>query len=474
MKEQEKGQAGVDLGSASAQPLDGSRQSIYEDSKTADVEQGTPEKPQGPPPGAFDPRQNPDGGLKAWLCVLGGFCSLFCSFGWINCVGVFQTYYQMHQLSEYAPDTIAWVASLEIFFMFCCGPVIGKLFDNYGPKWLLVAGTVLEVFGLMMTSLSTEYYQFILAQGVCSSIGASLVFYPAMSTIPTWFFQKRGFAFGIIAGGSSLGGVILPIMVWIPAMFVLTHKADPHQVQRLIPEVGFAWAMRTTAFLIFFMLIVANLTITSRLPPKPTPFDLFEFLRPLREPAFQLLAFGCFIFFLGMFLPINYIILEAIHNGMSADLAQYMVPILNAASFFGRTLPGFIADKVGRYNTMFVMCSFTGIITLALWLPAKANAPIIVFAALFGFGSGAFVSLAPSLVAQISDVRKIGVRTGTLFAVISIAALISQPIGGALVTRWDGAYTGLQIYAGVLMCGGAVVLLLARIKLAGLKVSTKF
>lgn len=78
----------------------------------SDVEQGVPEKPQGgPPPGAFDPRQNPDGGTKAWLCVLGGFCTLFCSFGWINCIGVFQNYYQTHQLSEYAPSTIAWVSS---------------------------------------------------------------------------------------------------------------------------------------------------------------------------------------------------------------------------------------------------------------------------------------------------------------------------------------------------------------------------
>lgn len=136
--------------------------------------------------------------------------------------------------------------------MFVGGPIIGKLFDNYGPRWLLLGGAFLEVFGLMMTSLSTEYYQFILAQGeynthfcgmdclridnrfragVCSSIGASMVFYPAMSTITTWFFKKRAFAFGIIvsgtilhsrnvandsglkAGGSSLGGVILPIMV---------------------------------------------------------------------------------------------------------------------------------------------------------------------------------------------------------------------------------------------------------------------
>ena len=49
--------------------------------------------------------------------------------------------------------------------MFFFGPVIGKIFDNYGPRHLLFAGAILEVFGLMMTSLSTEYYQFILAQG---------------------------------------------------------------------------------------------------------------------------------------------------------------------------------------------------------------------------------------------------------------------------------------------------------------------
>lgn len=46
---------------------------------TSDIKQA------GPPPSAFDPRENPDGGLQAWLVVVGGFCCLFCSFGWINC-----------------------------------------------------------------------------------------------------------------------------------------------------------------------------------------------------------------------------------------------------------------------------------------------------------------------------------------------------------------------------------------------------
>jgi len=37
-------------------------------------------EPTGPNPTDF-----PDGGLQAWLVVVGGFCAVFCGFGWINC-----------------------------------------------------------------------------------------------------------------------------------------------------------------------------------------------------------------------------------------------------------------------------------------------------------------------------------------------------------------------------------------------------
>jgi hypothetical protein len=85
------------------------------------------------------PSPPPDGGLQAWLAVLGGFCVVFASFGWINCmyysrkpvrrrtqantlpgIGVFQDYYQTHQLSNYSPSTVAWIPATESFFMFFC------------------------------------------------------------------------------------------------------------------------------------------------------------------------------------------------------------------------------------------------------------------------------------------------------------------------------------------------------------------
>ena len=122
---------------------------------------------------------------------------------------------------------------------------------------------------------------------------------------------------------------------------------------------------------------------------------------------------------------------------------------------------------------MAVTSFLSTILVLALWLPAKGNVPYILFAALFGFSSGAFVSLAPALIVQISDVRQIGIRTGSMFAAISVAALCGNPIGGALVSHADGNYLHLQIFCGVVMFAGSCVFVAARYSLEGLDLRKK-
>lgn len=335
--------------------------------------------------------------------------------------------------------------------MFLGGPFVGKLFDNYGPRYLLLAGTCLEVFGLMMTSISTKYYQFILAQGVCSSIGASMLFFPAMTSTISWFLKKRAFAFGIIASGASLGGVIFPIMV-----------------AKLVTKVGFGWTMRICAFLILGLLIIGNLTITSRFKPMPKPFSVMEFINPLKEKPFACLMTASFLGYIGLFIPISYIVLQGAAVGMSTHLQAYLVPILNAASLFGRTIPGLVADKIGRFNTMICMCTMSVVFIFALWIPAKTDALVIVFAALYGFGSGAYVSIMPTLVAEITtDMSKLGVRNGTSFAIIALATLIGSPIGGALISADDGSFIGLQIFAGVTLAAGTIMTIVTRFVLVG-------
>jgi MFS family permease len=138
---------------------------------------------------------------------------------------------------------------------------------------------------------------------------------PALAAAGTWFSKHRALAFGIITAGSSIGGVIMPIMV-----------------ERLIPKVGFGWAMRSVAFLLLGLLAISNLTIRSRLPPLRKGFKLMEFIKPFLEPPFLVLTIASFFIYIGGFLPFNFLIAQAQASGTSAELSGYLIPILNAGS----------------------------------------------------------------------------------------------------------------------------------------------
>ncbi|OAA59581.1 major facilitator superfamily transporter [Niveomyces insectorum RCEF 264] len=406
--------------------------------------------PGGPPPG-LRPADFPDGGLRAWSVVFGGWCGLFCTFGLINCIGVFETYYVNGPLAHYSQGTISWILSLEAFVMSFGGLVFGRLFDTYGPRWLLVGGTVVYVFGLMMTSLASQYYQFLLAQGVCAAVGSSAIFNACMASVVSWFFRRRAAAFGIMVSGSSLGGVVLPIM--------LDH---------LIPRIGFPWAVRAVAFLFLGLLVLCALTVRSRLPPRPRPLVLAEYLSGFREPVYLLTVVASFFFFWGMFLPFNYIELQARAAGMRPALVPYLLPIINAVSIVGRIAPGFVADRCGRYNVMIAITALSAVISLALWIPGKSTGALVAYAILFGFSSGGFVSLNPALVAQISDLRQIGARTGTAFAVMSFGALTGSPIAGAITTNGSNPFLGLQFFCGFTMLASVVIFVAARVLQVGI------
>ena len=86
-------------------PLGDSAAHLTSESKMS-IESATPEWKK-------DPKVFPEGGTAAWLTVAGSSACLFVSFGWVNCVGVFQDYYQLHQLKDYTASEIAWIPSLQ-------------------------------------------------------------------------------------------------------------------------------------------------------------------------------------------------------------------------------------------------------------------------------------------------------------------------------------------------------------------------
>lgn len=425
---------------------------------------------------AVDDGQNtaaPDGGLQAWLVVLGAWCASFCSYGWINStflpafrlrqneekltvtgVGIFQQYYEEGPLHNYSPSQISWIPALQIFFMSFMGPFIGVLFDRYGPEKLLIVGSFLHVFGLMMASISTKYYQFLLSQGVCSAIGVAAVFLSSIACVSGWFDRRRGLAFGLLATGSSLGGVVLPIMV-----------------TRLIDEVSYGWAMRTGAFLIGALLVITVCTVRRRTTIAPqTNFTAAQMKAPFKEVPFMFILGGLFLIPFGLYTPINYLPTVAVQGGMTKSLAQYLVAVYNGASLIGRLSSGILADKFGRFNAFIASCYVAGILVLAMWIPGTGNAVTIAFAALFGLFSGAYIALLVALIAQVSPIREIGYRNGVACLAQSIGGLAATPIAGAIIDQ-PGGLVGIKVYAGVFLVAGTTSVLVARLCLTKFKLN---
>lgn len=152
----------------------------------------------------------PDGGLQAWSVVIGGWCAMFISVGWNNAAGVFQTIYQTDRLSSYSPSAIGWIISMQTFFMFVSAPISGQIFDSFGPRYIVVGGSILQVLGVMTMGSSTQYWHFVLSQSVCTGFGGGAVFFAGSNSIATWFKHKRAFAIGIASTGSAVGGVVIP------------------------------------------------------------------------------------------------------------------------------------------------------------------------------------------------------------------------------------------------------------------------
>ncbi|KAH6679867.1 riboflavin transporter MCH5 [Plectosphaerella plurivora] len=392
----------------------------------------------------------PEGGRQAWTVLFGTWCVLFCTYGLGNSIGVFQTYYVNEALRQYSSSTISWILSFMQWLLNFMPIVWGFAFDKYGPRWILLCGTITYVVGMMLLSLCTEYYQFFLAQSIVCPIGASAATSASMSCLVTWFQRRRGLAFGIMMSGSSFGGIVLPIMI-----------------PKMIERVGFAWAIRTVGFTFLALLTIACCTVRSRLTPEKRPVDVREYLRGVREPTMMSTVFGLFLVFWGLFLPYNFVILQAKAQGMDSELVIYLLPIMHAVGIIGRVVPGLVADRIGRYNTMIIIATTTGIACLALWIPIKNDAGILVFTAAFGFLSSGLTSIGPTLIAQISDIREIGARTGTAFAFQSFGALTGSPIASAIVDARGGEYLGLQLFCGFSIFASAGVFASARYVQAG-------
>jgi hypothetical protein len=125
--------------------------------------------------------------------------------GFVNAFGTFAAFYQSDSLSSHTPAEISWIGSIDGFLLIFVGVISGPIFDYGYFRTMLVAGSLLFVFGIMMLSLATRYHEILLAQGVCLGLASGILYTPSLALVATSFTKRRGLAIGVATSGGSLG-----------------------------------------------------------------------------------------------------------------------------------------------------------------------------------------------------------------------------------------------------------------------------
>ncbi|TRX95959.1 hypothetical protein FHL15_003101 [Xylaria flabelliformis] len=376
--------------------------------------------------------------FRSWLAVAGAALALFCTVGYFNAFGVYQVYYETGLLKAYTDSDISWIGSVSIFLLYIGSPIAGFLVDRLGPKSVLL--------GISMTFILT----------------------PCTAVVSRRMPHRRGFALGIVIGGSSIGGIIWPIML-----------------QQLLyaDGVSFGWVQRAVGF------TISCLTVkdVEKVTPKPTPEEVEKAFegntsggsrsdqslegRPrtkhpiivmFKDWTFVLLCLGLSLVYLGLFTPFFYISTYAVDRGASSSAAFYLISGLNAASFFGRVIPGYVADTYGHFNMCTLSVLASAIIAFT-WTAAYNLPGMIIWSIAYGFTSGAIISLQSACAGKIAKREHQGTALGLVIGTVSVTALVGTPISGQILLR--GGYLGLGIWTGATLLAGGVILGAARLKL---------
>lgn len=198
---------------------------------------------------------------------------------------------------------------------------------------------------------------------------------------------------------------------------------------------------------------------------------VFDF-KAFTELPYLFFIIGGFLVFMGLYAPFFYVESYSIsYHITNESLGFYTLAIINSASVLGRIVPNLIADRTGPLNMIVPCAMISGIIALCL-IPIRSVAALVIECLLYGFFSGALVSLPPTVFVHLSPNRGvIGTRMGQGFSIISVGLLLGTPICGWILN--GSGWAGVWVFAGVLILAGGSCMGASRVFKGGFKLAQK-
>jgi OFA family oxalate/formate antiporter-like MFS transporter len=367
----------------------------------------------------------PGGGLRnRWFQLIIGIIAMICianlQYGWTLFV------LPIKDMFHFPTAGIQVAFTTFIFVETWLVPVEGYIIDRFGPSRITILGGILVGISWTMYAFATSLWTFYIG-AVIGGIGAGIVYGCTVGQALKWFPDRRGLAAGLTAAGFGAGSAI----TIVPIANMIRDQGFQHTF------LVFGIAQGIIVVLIGFML---RAPIPGEVPAAVESKALKQTLRDfkpgemLKTPLFYVMYLAMLCVAIGGVMAtaqLGPIARDYIVDEVPVTLLFLTLPALQWALVMDRVLNGlarpafgWISDKIGRENTMFIAFGGQAIIIM-IFIKVAANPYLfVIMSALVFFTYGEIFSLFPSLSADTYGRKFATTNYGFLYTAKGTAALL--------------------------------------------------
>ncbi|WP_226467182.1 MFS transporter [Luteimonas panaciterrae] len=321
--------------------------------------------------------------------------------------------------------------TLAFLSMGFAGPGWGALSDRFGPRVVVLAGSLLLGLACMLASHAGSLLQFQLTYGVLLGVAAASFFAPVIAATAASFERRRNLAISLVSAGVGMAPMTLsPLVAWLVS----------HYDWRVTLQIvgGLAWAL--TLPVIWFLRTVPAHAIDATNGGAAPAMTVGQ---ALRSKAFIVLGAAFFACCAAHSGPIFHTVSYAVGCGLSVTAAVTIYSMEGAAGLGGRLLFGVLADRLGA-KPVLVAGLLIQAFAAATYLSVNQLDGFYAVAIVFGMAYGGTMPLYASLARDAFNPLILGTVLGAATLLSSLGMAFGPLIGGWLYDRY-GSYTWLYI-----------------------------
>jgi len=375
-----------------------------------------------------------------WIIVAAG--------GLLGCVaagGLFALPVFLQPIARETGWSVTGVASaMTIGFLAMAGTsmIWGMLSDRFGPRPVVLTGSVMLAASLGLASICTSLVAFQFVFGLMAGAACAAIFAPVMAAVTGWFDTHRSLAVSLVSAGMGMA----PMTMAPLAAF-------------LISQHDWRTSMQLMALVVAVLMIPVALLVR-RAPaladPAGAPSDDpalagMTLAQALRSPQFVVLLLTNFFCCATHSGPIIHTVSYAVSCGIPLVAAVTIYSLEGFAGLGGRVAFGLLGDRFGAKRILVL-----GLLAQAFgalgYVFVRDIAAFYAVAALFGFIYAGTMPLYAALARENFPLKMMGAVIGGT-AMAGSLGMATGPLAGGLIYDTFASYTWLYVGSWIMGLG---------------------